>query len=714
MFARPLSRGPSPIPPSNAPPRSPDPYYRAYSKPPTNTEFEIERITSPSRPHVPLPAPGYEDTPDFLGYASRLLALTRTPFSISGRIDLNAAPLTLFFRSGNGVTYSLDFPVDVEYSLPASLEALLGTCTPHQPSIKFPTAYPVERPSLIYPVDLPYTFSLDLASHPILDAVRNTLFPNLPPGNYLSTMRDKLEIVDCGSCLSRQAQSQGKDGRAATIIITLPSRFEGGALVIHSPDNQEERYLGRGTKVDEIEWTAFLPGCDYSIEPVQRGTRISITYGVYLRSFGPSSEVPLLRPSDEFLDRLAPILNLSRGRKIAFHLEFDYPANPAEVLAESVVPLLRGGDSLLYHAFKLFKLTPELHWTAGGYVWPTDRSLDKLHVAPESVIGVPPVHGPFNQNPLGGSLDKMTIRARVEDSGALLFADAGITVVSQVLDASTQVVGKERVYFVSNGELEKLVVNISLVVFVPSCDTICLTTAADGAGNAADNQDAKISSLVARLTSVLSDVQLYKQLVRCQRSDAQMLLDSFQRLLDMPGLELDFRKSLIVAMQRISTNSGLYPTRYQLKGVVQDGEYPISRGGFADIFKGHLQGQAVCMKVIRVYQNTMNDILKQISKEALLWGQLSHSNILTIYGVYRFQNQICIVSPWMENGDITKYLKLNPDAPRLRLAADVALGLTYLHENDIVHGDIKGVRKSFYRWVSWLPHADTIFIFRQM
>lgn len=110
---------------------------------------------------------------------------------------------------------------------------------------------------------------------------------------------------------------------------------------------------------------------------------------------------------------------------------------------------------LIYNAFKLHKLSPELHWTAGGYIWPADRTLEDFG----DEIGANPSHN--NQHP-----DAM--RSRVEASGAVSLLKANVTVLS---DWSTlnvpPVKGEHRVYFVSNGELEKLVVNALVVIYVP-------------------------------------------------------------------------------------------------------------------------------------------------------------------------------------------------------------------------------------------------------
>ena len=44
---------------------------------------------------------------------------------------------------------------------------------------------------------------------------------------------------------------------------------------------------------------------------------------------------------DKFLDLLAPVLNASRGRQIGVYLMNDYDVNPAQALAESLVPNVR-------------------------------------------------------------------------------------------------------------------------------------------------------------------------------------------------------------------------------------------------------------------------------------------------------------------------------------------------------------------------------------
>lgn len=66
------------------------------------------------------------------------------------------------------------------------------------------------------------------------------------------------------------------------------------------------------------------------------------------------------------------------------------------------------------------------------------------------------------------------------------------------------------------------------------------------------------------------------------------------------------------------------------------------------------------------------DIVQEFSREVALWGQLSHRNVLPFWGVYHLgesNSQVCLVSPWMENGTIVQYLQNAPNAPRVLLVS---------------------------------------------
>lgn len=222
--------------------------------------------------------------------------------------------------------------------MPPSLDVLISACRPHSPSGLEEFS---DHESLFYPTNLPLTTTLEIANHPILEAVRNTLFPTLPTGHYLTALRDKLEVWVKGSGMKPLARPN--DTRVATILVTLPVRFRGGSLIVRSPEGLQERYHGRGGRPGDIEWTVFMADCDHEIEPITKGCRMTISYAIHLKTFGtavaPGAQPdPLITPSDNFLDMLSPILNMSRGRKIAFHLAGEYGVNPGERLAESLVP----------------------------------------------------------------------------------------------------------------------------------------------------------------------------------------------------------------------------------------------------------------------------------------------------------------------------------------------------------------------------------------
>jgi serine/threonine protein kinase len=92
-----------------------------------------------------------------------------------------------------------------------------------------------------------------------------------------------------------------------------------------------------------------------------------------------------------------------------------------------------------------------------------------------------------------------------------------------------------------------------------------------------------------------------------------------------------------------------------------------------------------------------------------VWKRLNHPNVLPTLGAGPDIAELCVVSPWMPDGHLLQYLKKYPGAPRVSIVSVHGVydnefteldthkmlgavdGLSYLHFNDVVHGDLKGV-----------------------
>ncbi|KAJ7113503.1 kinase-like domain-containing protein, partial [Mycena epipterygia] len=147
---------------------------------------------------------------------------------------------------------------------------------------------------------------------------------------------------------------------------------------------------------------------------------------------------------------------------------------------------------------------------------------------------------------------------------------------------------------------------------------------------------------------------------------------------------------LFKALLRLSRVSGLHPRCFSLSGLQKLGEQ-VAAGGFGDIWKGLFHGQTVSVKIMRLFEDSdVAAVLKEFGREAVIWRQLCHPNLLPFFGLYYLDRRLCLVSPWMENGNIMKFLsKELYKTDRLSLILDIALGIEYLHKSHVVHGDLK-------------------------
>ncbi|CAE6448738.1 unnamed protein product, partial [Rhizoctonia solani] len=123
------------------------------------------------------------------------------------------------------------------------------------------------------------------------------------------------------------------------------------------------------------------------------------------------------------------------------------------------------------------------------------------------------------------------------------------------------------------------------------------------------------------------------------------------------------------------------------------GTYPLFTGGSSDIYYGQLHDSTlVTIKIFRLTHDPspMGGYDMRIISSIHKWSKCRHPNLHELLGFTLFHNRIGMVSPWMRNGDLPRYLRRTPWANRFDLCVQICEGVSHLHHTGIVHGDIKG------------------------
>lgn len=133
--------------------------------------------------------------------------------------------------------------------------------------------------------------------------------------------------------------------------------------------------------------------------------------------------------------------------------------------------------------------------------------------------------------------------------------------------------------------------------------------------------------------------------------------------------------------------------------------YPIASGGSGDIWKcvlvkpSRATQATVAVKTIRAFETDNKDVVRKkvtrLCRELKVWGRLKHDSILPLWGVANdFGPYPAMVCPWADNGALTGFLECQKDSlssrDKFSLLNDIALGLQYLHNESVVHGDLTG------------------------
>jgi predicted Ser/Thr protein kinase len=123
----------------------------------------------------------------------------------------------------------------------------------------------------------------------------------------------------------------------------------------------------------------------------------------------------------------------------------------------------------------------------------------------------------------------------------------------------------------------------------------------------------------------------------------------------------------------------------------------LGEGGFGTVHLAEWKSKKIAVKQFKQYDGSKEDVFKEV--QAL--KRLSHKHIVALVGVTTNPtNETMLVMEYLENGSLEDLLKRNKRPLTIRdavqIALDVAEGLHYLHQQKIIHRDLKSANVLLY------------------
>lgn len=149
---------------------------------------------------------------------------------------------------------------------------------------------------------------------PLLERLRADL--GIPPDLRLRADLHSMLVYAPGQFFLPHQDSEKADEMVATLVVTLPSTFKGGELIV---EHQGESSTYRGSK-KFLSCVAFYADCRHQVRPVKQGYRISLTYNLLLAD----AEASASRNDARGEDIAAPTLD-TLGKILREHFETPLP-----------------------------------------------------------------------------------------------------------------------------------------------------------------------------------------------------------------------------------------------------------------------------------------------------------------------------------------------------------------------------------------------------
>ncbi|XP_073305475.1 serine/threonine-protein kinase STY46-like isoform X2 [Primulina huaijiensis] len=118
----------------------------------------------------------------------------------------------------------------------------------------------------------------------------------------------------------------------------------------------------------------------------------------------------------------------------------------------------------------------------------------------------------------------------------------------------------------------------------------------------------------------------------------------------------------------------------------------IAVGSCGDLYHGVYYGHNVAIKVLRS-EHLNNSLETEFAQEVAILRQVQHGNVVRFIGACTKSPHLCIVTEYMSGGSLYEYLHKNHHVLKLpqllKFAIDVCKGMEYLHQQNVIHRDLK-------------------------
>ncbi|KAL1565869.1 Serine/threonine-protein kinase sty46 [Salvia divinorum] len=121
-------------------------------------------------------------------------------------------------------------------------------------------------------------------------------------------------------------------------------------------------------------------------------------------------------------------------------------------------------------------------------------------------------------------------------------------------------------------------------------------------------------------------------------------------------------------------------------------ESKVASGSYGDLYRGTYCSQDVAIEILKA-ERLNTELQKEFAQEVYILRKIRHKNVVQFIGACTRPPHLCIVTEFMSGGSVYDFLHEQNGSFKLpellKVAINVSKGMNFLHQNNIIHRDLK-------------------------